>query len=321
MFKRKNILVAGDIMLDEYKFGISERISPEAPVPIVSIIKTERRLGGSGNVSMNVLALGLTPIPLCIVGEDKEGEEIISKFKEKDIITDGIIKIKDRRTTKKTRIIAQNQQVLRIDEEETDDIERKIEDKIVDFVERNLKRIDGIILQDYNKGFFTKNIIDFFCSLNDKVIVTVDPKFKNFLEYKNVSLFKPNERELEQVLGKKFHNDDEVIEEGLNLHRRINSPVLITRGKKGMILFEKNRYWGFESTAKDVFDVTGAGDTVIAVVTSAIVSGMDLKRAAMIASIAAGIKIGKLGAVPVFKEEIEEYLNEHKIYRRGKKKK
>ncbi len=313
MFKKKNVLIAGDIMLDEYKFGICERISPEAPVPIINILSSERRPGGAGNVAMNILALGLNPIPLCIVGEDEDGQELINYLKERKVRTEGILRIKNRKTTKKTRIIAHNQQVLRIDEEETEDIPSSLEDKIIDFV-NNLKDIDAIILQDYNKGFFTKNLIGFFCSLNERTIITVDPKFKNFTEFRNVSLFKPNERELEQVMGKRFHNDDEVIQEGLNLHKRINSPVLLTRGKKGMLLFENNNFYHFDSIVKDVFDVTGAGDTVISTVTASMVSGMDLKDAVKIACIAAGIKIGKLGATPVYKEEIEDYIKKYGNY-------
>ena len=202
-FSGKRIAVIGDMMLDGYFWGDVKRISPEAPVPVLEVEDEFFRFGGAANVAFNILTLGGIPVPVGVIGNDTYGNIFSSLIKEKNIEDDGIIIDNERPTTTKTRVIANNQHVVRIDKESKAYISNKIESKILSYLESVLDKLDGIILQDYNKGILTPSLISNIISFANKknILVTVDPKFDNFFEYKNVTVFKPNRKETETVLG------------------------------------------------------------------------------------------------------------------------
>ncbi len=305
-FNEKNIVVIGDLMLDVYVWGKVGRISPEAPVPVVEVEDESYRFGGAANVGMNIKTLGGNPILVGVIGYDKEGTIIESLMRENNFDKSGIFYDEDRPTTVKTRIIAHSQHVVRVDKENRADISKEIEEKIINFLQENLSRIDGIILEDYNKGVLTKTLIQRvieFANSNNKII-TVDPKFDNFFEYKNVTVFKPNRKETEDALKIRLNSDEKVIEAGRKLQELLHPEyLLITLGAKGMTLFGEN---GTISTiptrARKVADVSGAGDTVIASLTMALVAGANINESATIANRAAGLVCEEVGVVPIDKE-------------------
>jgi len=309
-FKGKRILIIGDVMVDEYKKGIVERISPEAPVPVVSIEDTFHRIGGAGNVANNIKALGGIPILVGIIGYDYYGDFILELMEEEGLDKTGIIREKGRKTTVKTRIVAHNQQVVRVDIEDVYEIKDITENKILDQVFTFKDRIDGIVFEDYNKGCLTNNLISKTISEFKGKTITADPKFRNFFSFQNISLLKPNLREMEKVLGKEMEKKETLLDAGFALKKKINSPVLVTMGNKGMALFYAEKYRLFPSMAREVYDVSGAGDTVIASVTLALSAGFPIEEGVYISNIAAGIEVGKLGVATVTLEELKkEYDN------------
>ncbi|RKZ22145.1 D-glycero-beta-D-manno-heptose-7-phosphate kinase [bacterium] len=309
-FQGKRILIIGDVMLDEYLIGEVERISPEAPVPVVELKDHVWRIGGAGNVANNVLSLGGIPFLLGIIGDDREGEIFYSLLVEKGLDTSGLIKT-ERPTITKTRVIAHSQQLVRIDKEIRDPVDKETEDEMVKRAERLMENVDAVLFEDYDKGTITPGIIERVKELAKKkgILITVDPKIRNFFNYTSVSLFKPNEKEIQLAFGRKAETEEEIMELGRQLRERIKSPVLLTRGKHGMVLFDNDGEYVIPSHAREVYDVTGAGDTVIATVTLAMVAGASLREASYLSSIAAGIEVGKFGAATVTPEEIEEELN------------
>lgn len=308
-FRGKKILIIGDIMLDIYVRGVVERISPEAPVPIFALKEESSSLGGAGNVANNVKSLGGIPLLAGIIGNDVEGSTVLNIFKENKIKTDGIIIDNSRPTISKTRIIAHNQQILRIDKEEDAYIDKDSEKILLSRVFDLMEDADGIIFEDYDKGTITPNVIkEVITKAKDKVI-TADPKFRHFFQYKNISLFKPNLKEVTASLGKTFIQRKHIVQSGKSLRKKLNSPVLITMGSEGMMLFDDGFHEIIPAYSKEVFDVTGAGDTVIATATLALVSGASLVQSAKIASISAGIEVGKFGASTVTISEIKKALS------------
>lgn len=306
--KGKKMLVVGDVMLDEYFWGKVERISPEAPVPVVKVEGHSYSLGGAANVALNAYSLGAEPILLGVIGNDDTGKMLKSLAKKKGIVNESIFIEKGRPTILKKRVIAHHQQVVRVDIEETCPISKTTERKILTFLKDYKKGLCGVIIEDYNKGLLTKDLIKKIISFTSKrnIPVVVDPKFEHFFDYENTTLFKPNLTELESVNGKKLTTDDEIIKSLRRLQKRIKAKaILLTMGERGMVLIEKGRrpYYVKPHTL-DVFDVTGAGDTVITAVSMAIVAGFDLRIATRFSSIAAALEVTKLGAAPVTPEEI-----------------
>lgn len=311
-FNTKNIIIIGDLMLDRYLCGTVQRISPEAPVPVVEIESEFARLGGAANVANNIASLGANPIALGVVGDDASGQEIRAIFEEQGFSTSGIVTDPARCTTEKTRLIAHNQHVVRTDRETKTEIDDKILKKIIDAFKAHLPEADAIILQDYNKGLITKKLIReiiALCRKHDKLVM-VDPKFQHFFDYKDVALIKPNKKEAEQILGTHLTTEAEIIAAGKEIKKRLNcAHVLITLSAQGMCLFNGGDQALFiPTTARKVHDVSGAGDTVISVLSVVMSSGASISEAAKLANYAAGLVCEEVGVVPINKEKFLNLL-------------
>ncbi len=312
-FNRLNVLIIGDVMVDSYLWGHVERISPEAPVPVVSVTSRENRLGGAANVALNIKAMGANPILCSVVGNDRKGAEFIDLLKEQQMDTGGIVKSASRITTTKFRVIGNKVQMLRVDEE-IDNVLNQ-EDKNA-FLHRfnaiiNKSNINVIIFQDYDKGIISGDLIQQVVAIaaEKSIPVTVDPKKRNFNNYKNVTLFKPNMKELKEGLNIDFDAKDK--EELRQVVSRLKSllniqMVLLTLSEDGVFIEYENN--GKKSTAilpshvRSVSDVSGAGDTVISVASLCLASGADPAEIAAISNLAGGLVCEKVGVVPVDKQ-------------------
>ncbi|HEX2982088.1 MAG TPA: D-glycero-beta-D-manno-heptose-7-phosphate kinase, partial [Ignavibacteriales bacterium] len=301
-FKDSRIAVIGDMMLDCYFWGDVKRVSPEAPVPVVEIENEFYRFGGAANVALNISTLGGVPVPVGIIGYDNYGSIFTSLVKETKISAKGILIDESRPTTAKTRVIAQNQHVVRIDKESKNYLDLKTEAKILSFIKKSANTLDGIILQDYNKGVLTPSLIKSVIELANKknILITVDPKFANFFEYKNVTVFKPNRKEAGDVLGMKIRTDAEVILAGNLLLEKLNARyILLTLGEGGIAVFEKGKdVKRMPTKARKVADVSGAGDTVISTLTMALAAGADIIEASYLANYAGGLVCEEVGIIP-----------------------
>ena len=313
-FKKLKIGVVGDYMLDEYIIGHVNRISPEAPVPIVNVKKERYSLGGAANVARNIAALGAKAICFGIVGEDLNGEKLLGTLENLDVDISGLIKDDSRPTTVKTRIIGGSQQLLRIDWENLNHISIDLEEKIVKNVKNAIKGLNGMILSDYNKGLLTPRVsqeIIKICKKNKKVVI-VDPKPANAHNYIGADSMTPNRKEALKCLGYSELDQKDIIAVGEELKEKLKlKNLLITRSEEGMSLF-LNKVINIPTFAKEVYDVTGAGDTVISLFTMGAALKIDLEEAAKIANTAAGIVVGKAGTATASPEEIVEAYK--KIY-------
>ena len=310
-FKGKKILVIGDIMLDKYIWGDVSRISPEAPVQVVNVLKETFEAGGAANVASNVAALGGFPYMVGISGNDEARKILIEEMKKKCINIDGVFQDNDKPTTQKIRIIGKSQQLLRVDYESKEHIHRDIENKVIKFVEKNIKDADVVIMSDYAKGAITKEVSEKLVELakQNKKPVIVDPKPKHKDFYRGVDLITPNNNEASEMSGIEDGSDESVIEMGKSLLKNFSTNVLLTKGEKGMSLFEKDGSISHIPTkAREVYSLIGAGDTVAATIAMAVASGAELKDAAFLANIAAGIKVGKIGTASVSVEEIKKEI-------------
>jgi D-glycero-beta-D-manno-heptose-7-phosphate kinase len=316
-FVGKRIAVVGDLMLDSYFWGSVSRISPEAPVPVIEIDDELYRFGGAMNVAYNILTLGGIPFPIGIIGNDHDGKILKGLLKEKKITDKGIVIDKKRPTTAKTRVIASNQHVVRIDREKKDPISSETEKKILDLVKKEMKNLDAIILQDYNKGVMTERLIKEIIKMAEsaKKIVTVDPKFNNFFTYQNVTVFKPNRKETEDAFGIRIRSNENITAAGQKLLEQLRCKyALLTLGEDGIALFEKgNTERRIPTKARVVADVSGAGDTVISTLTMALTAGADIYDAAYLANYAGGLVCQEVGIVPIelnklFKKVAEELI-------------
>src|SRR5690606_5140799 len=305
-FDGLKIAVVGDMMLDCYFWGDVKRSSPEAPVQVVEIENEFFRFGGAANVALNILKLGGIPVPVGVIGYDNYGTIFTSLINETRISAEGIIVDESRPTTAKTRVIAQNQHVVRIDKESKQYLDKKTQQKLFSYLEKIAGGLDGIILQDYNKGVMTPSLIEKIIELANKnnVLVTVDPKFNNFFHYKNVTVFKPNRKEAEDVLGIKIKSDEDITAAGEKLLERLNAKyILLTLGESGIAVFEKGKKEKRMPTkARKVADVSGAGDTVISTLTIALAAGADILEASYLANYAGGLVCEEVGIVPSEKE-------------------
>ncbi|MCF7803479.1 MAG: D-glycero-beta-D-manno-heptose-7-phosphate kinase [Candidatus Marinimicrobia bacterium] len=312
-FQGKNIAVVGDVMVDIYHRGTVNRISPEAPVPVVSIDSVEHHPGGAANVAMNLKALGAEVDLLGVTGEDVNGDVLMSLLREAGIRIDGCVSDPDRPTTAKTRVIAGSQHVVRTDLETTNILSDRHREALVEFLKAGLSKYDAVILQDYNKGVLQPDTIRTIiktCRSND-VIVTVDPKFQHFFEYRNATMVKPNLKEVESVLGRTVQTDGQIADAGKELIESLESDyLLVTLGARGMELFARyDTFERFPTQAKKVADVSGAGDTVIATVTLALAAGSDPKTAAILGNIAAGRVCEEVGIVPITVETLRNSIS------------
>lgn len=318
-FENLKIAIIGDLMLDRYLWGNVTRISPEAPVPIVEIDAESNRLGGAANVANNVKSLGGIPLLFGVIGNDRDGEILINLLKSSGFEIDGIRIDSFRSTTVKTRVIAHNQHIVRVDRENRNMISEGLEKDILKIFSEKISQIDAVIIEDYNKGVITKNLISGIveiCRKNGK-IVNVDPKFNNFFEYKNVTVFKPNRKETEEALGMKLINENLYKMAASKLINILNAEsIIITRSENGMFIMSKDmNYTSVPTTARKVADVSGAGDTVISTLTMAMASGADLIESAILANTAGGIVCGEVGIVPVDKNELLQTLLEDMNHR------
>ena len=311
------VAVIGDVMLDTYWWGNVERISPEAPVPVVAVSKREQRIGGAGNVALNVQALGAKVAILTILGDDDDGNQLKQLLQENNIDTRFILESKKRITTNKIRIISRNQQMMRLDAEHTNDLDATDELNLQSLVEKYIlfERPDVVILEDYNKGILTKNVISHTIKLcnENKIPSAIDPKRKNFFEYKNATLFKPN---LHEVITSLNLLPEEVTGDLLSdIHNRLkeildHSISLITLSDKGIFFQEKNNKNIIPSHRRNIADVSGAGDTVIAVASLAYASTKNIQLATQVANIAGGIVCEEVGTAAINKERLLEECKE-----------
>ena len=317
-FNEQKIMIVGDVMLDVYMKGKVERISPEAPVPIVSVTETFSRLGGAANVAQNLKSLGTKPILCSIIGNDDKANELLNLMLDQDMTTSGIVKSNERITTRKVRIISNNAQMLRVDTEDTFDLTDKEHNLLMNEIKNiiNNEKIDGIILQDYNKGVLTENIIKEVVALaNEKNIpVGVDPKKKNFLAYKNVTLFKPNLKELREGVGIPSKNEsiDDITKAIDSLHEILSCRyIMTTLSERGVLIkdYETNTCHHIPAHLRKIADVSGAGDTVLSVAMLCLVCKQKAYNIAALSNLAGGIVCEELGVVPINKERLFEESN------------
>ncbi len=311
---RKKIAVLGDIMIDHYIIGNVSRISAEAPVPILESLTDEYRLGGAANVALNISTLDAKTYLIGVIGDDSNSEILMSLLKKRNIDSSLIVKDKERPTTIKSRITSKKQQIVRVDREVTTEINSAIEEQIINNFKKIVKDIDALIIEDYNKGLLTEKVITQVIKIarENDIIISVDPKVDNFFTYKGVTVFKPNLLELSKNMNKKINNDKDLQAIAWDLFTQIKAKYLIvTLGEKGMLIFEQDRnIFSLPTYAREVFDVSGAGDTVISTLTLAMTLSESILESAIIANHAAGVVCGKQGTSPTSWEEIRESIEQ-----------
>jgi rfaE bifunctional protein kinase chain/domain len=312
-FKNKKILILGDVMLDKYIWGDVSRISPEAPVQIVNVTRESYVPGGAANVANNIAALSAKSFIVGVVGNDNTKKELIKELEKRNVDVNGLIIDENKRTIRKVRVFGRNQQLLRFDYEKKGYVDANTENSIFDFVSKKLDEIDAIIISDYAKGTITKNLMEkliALCKEKNKIVV-IDPKPKHKGFYKNATLITPNHKEAHEMTGlaEEYLSDVDIEKMGKKLLGELNSTILITKGEKGMSLFEKDEKVTIIPTfAKEVYDIVGAGDTSAATLTLALASGASFGEAAVIANHAAGITVGKIGTSTVSIEELRKSI-------------
>ena len=306
--RTKRVMVIGDVMLDRYLWGGVSRISPEAPVPVVEITEETTRLGGAANVANNIVSLGAACHIFGVVGDDHDGADLIRRLEERGIVASGLIGDRTRPTTVKTRIIAHSQQVVRTDRETRDEVSGVVESTLAERILDGLGAFDAIVISDYGKGVVTGRLLEALIprARKSSKIVSVDPKDAQFRNYKRVSLITPNTLEAGGVVGRRITDEKSLMEVGWQIFDLLEpDALLVTRGEKGMSLFEGGRtYSHFPTVARHVYDVTGAGDTVICSFTLALCGGATMAEAAQIANHAAGVVIREVGTAAVKAAEL-----------------
>lgn len=312
-FYNIKVAVIGDVMLDTYWWGHVERISPEAPVPIVALDKKELRIGGAGNVALNLVALGAQTTILSAIGNDEDGSTLQKLFQENNIRTEYLLCSNKRITTNKTRIISRNQQMMRLDAETTSDIKAEEENALIELFEKYIieEKPQLVIFEDYNKGVLTERIIDRFIQLckNHQVITTVDPKKKNFFAYKGVDIFKPNLKEVKEGLNIFLDviNEHTLTEVHKALFEKMNHAIsLITLSEYGVFYNSSETKKIIPTHIRNIADVSGAGDTVIAVASLVYAVTKDIHMAAEIANIAGGLVCEEVGTAAINKTKLLE---------------
>ncbi|MCU1288427.1 MAG: PfkB domain protein [Acidobacteria bacterium] len=308
-FSKVKVLVVGDVMLDQYLWGSVSRISPEAPVPIVNVDKTSLNLGGAANVAANIAGLGACPALVGITGKDKEAETLAQVLKKTDICSENLVSLEKRQTTIKTRIVAHSQHVVRFDQETVNQIDEDEANVIFLKLEKLLDDVRLVIISDYAKGFltgnFTKRLIT--TAVRQNKIILVDPKGKDFSKYKGATVLTPNRKEAIEACHINDRADAAEIAGKKLLDNLGLKAILVTQGEKGMTLFkENNEIYHLEALARKVYDVTGAGDTVIASFAVALGAGADYLDAAKIANFSAGLVVEQIGTTAITAEMLKE---------------
>lgn len=306
---KPNILVVGDLMIDHYLWGDCDRISPEAPVQVVNVAKETAVLGGAGNVVNNLHALGASVSVASVIGEDEIGKELLIMLKSLGVKTEGLVRQEGRKTSKKSRVIASNQQILRYDKESKEDITEDSVEKILSAIKKDLFLYDMIILSDYGKGVLTESLCQQIISLasSQKKKVLVDPKGTDYSKYKGAHFLTPNKKEACEATGINITDDESLLRAGEWLRSECELELsMITLSEDGIAIFDDTMH-KVPTVAKEVFDVTGAGDTVIASLAFAISSGQDIIAAAQFANAAAAVVVGKIGSATATMDEIEAY--------------
>ncbi|OQX98675.1 MAG: D-glycero-beta-D-manno-heptose-7-phosphate kinase [Bacteroidetes bacterium 4572_128] len=310
-FSQKTILIIGDVMVDSYLWGKVERISPEAPVPIISSTKRENRMGGAANVALNIQALGGKAILCSVIGKDNEAEIFLELMEKNFLKKDGIFLNKNRKTTVKTRIISHNQHLLRIDEEIDEYLNKYLEKKFFLKIKEILlkNKIDAVIFEDYDKGLITPFLIKKVVKIanENNIPILIDPKKRNFNYYKNITIFKPNFKELKEGLKMEIKKDDfkSIFKASQVLMKKNKHKyIMVTLSELGIFICDKNDYHQIPTKVRDVTDVSGAGDTVISVASLCISSGLNFIDTARISNLAGGLVCEKVGVVPINKLEI-----------------
>ncbi|MXV52208.1 D-glycero-beta-D-manno-heptose-7-phosphate kinase [Pedobacter sp. HMF7647] len=314
LFQRFNdltVLIIGDVMVDSYLWGKVDRISPEAPVPVVHIYKRENRLGGAANVALNIQALGATPVICAAIGEDKDGEDFLEVMVNQQLSTDGIIRFPNRPTTVKTRVIGHNQQIVRIDSETDVNLDEPSTSQLVKKIAGLIssQKIDAIIFEDYDKGVISPSLINQVVELAEQkeIITVVDPKKRNFLDYHKVTLFKPNLKELREGLKVEVdpHKKEELDATVALLQSKLGcSKVMVTLSELGVYMNTGNDHRVIPAHIRNIADVSGAGDTVIATATLCLAAGLDDFTTAAVANLAGGLVCEHIGVVPINKEKL-----------------
>ena len=314
-FKQKKIIVLGDVMIDAYLSGSVDRVSPEAPVPIINLSKKEERLGGAANVALNLISLGAQVNMATVIGSDEDAKTMLHLLKEKSIGTSGVIQSKSRQTTVKTRVIGNHQQLVRVDQEQTNDILIDEENLLIEKIEELLKEgYDALIFQDYNKGVLTASMIERVIALSKKynIITTVDPKHKNFFAYKGVTLFKPNLKELSVGTQQNIdfaHQPEQFKSAVAQLKSKINPDIVfVTLSEHGVFIEDKNGSHHIPAQKRTISDVSGAGDTVISVATLCLCMNLSIQSLAAIANLAGGIVCEYRGVVAINAQQLYEEI-------------
>jgi D-beta-D-heptose 7-phosphate kinase/D-beta-D-heptose 1-phosphate adenosyltransferase len=315
-FKEISTLVVGDSILDEYFWGKVDRISPEAPVPIVTVQKETQLLGGAANVVNNIRSLGGQVFLSGLVGGDERGRKILTLLEERGVPTGGVFIDPRRITTVKTRIVAHSQQVVRFDRENQGSLSQGYADSLISYVRDTIPHADTVVIADYGKGVVTEELVQAVTGIarQEKKPVLLDPKIGRFHLYRDITVVAPNSQEASLAAGIEIIDESSLEEVGDKLLDRFNCEVvLITRGENGMALFERDKEAIYvPTTAREVFDVTGAGDSVIGVMALALATGTSSGEAAVIANFAAGIVVGKIGTETVSPAELKEAINRNR---------
>ncbi len=308
-FSSLRVLIVGDVMLDSYIWGVVERISPEAPVPIVNVKKKDFRLGGAANVALNVLALGATPILCSLIGDDDDGKKLLQRMEERGMTKEGIIISTERPTTVKTRVIASHQHVVRVDEESDQEVSPQEERRMLDQIENLLPKCHVVVFEDYDKGAINSSIIAQTVTLAIKhnIPTVVDPKKRNFLFYKDVTLFKPNLKELREGLKMEVTaaNHQQVEKVTATLKEKLRAKgVMVTLSEYGVYMDWDDQKIKLPAHEREIADVSGAGDTVVSVAALCTALKLDPKIITALSNLAGGLVCQHVGVVPIDKAEL-----------------
>ncbi len=313
-FTGRRLLVPGDLMLDEFIWGEVRRISPEAPVPVVEVRRESWHLGGAGNVVSNLAALGAQAVPIGVIGDDDAAARLREQLAARDIESDGLICDAARPTTLKTRIVAHSQQMVRADRESRAPVSPEIESAVIAVFNQLIAAADAVVVSDYDKGLLTPRVLQSIlaAAAQARKPVCLDPKIRNFAHYRPVTVITPNQAEAERATGLEITDEKSLLAAAQRIREMLECPhVLITRGEHGLsLLSENNSLLHIPTVAREVYDVTGAGDTVIATLALAIAAGAQVAEAAGIANHAAGIVVGKVGTATASRAELATALQD-----------